>query len=76
MKEVSKAKVEELTIQADKQNVMPIFDDTLKLYAQKKVVGPEFMTEAIKRSQVGAKGVHFVNEQELESRNAAIAQRF
>ena len=55
---------------------MPIFDDTLKLYAQKKAVGPDFMAEAIKRSQVGVKGVHFVNEQELESRNAAIDQRF
>ena len=61
MKELSKAKVEELSIEADKQNVMPIFDDTLKLYSEKKAVGPEFMAEALKRSLVGSKGVHFVD---------------
>ena len=40
MKELSKTKVEELATEADKQNVMPIFDDTLKLCSEKKQLGP------------------------------------
>ena len=55
---------------------MPIFDETIKVLSEKKAVGTEFLGEAIKRSQVGTKGVHFVNQQELEARNSSIDQRF
>ena len=55
---------------------MPVFDETIKLLSEKKMVGTEFLGEAIKRSQVGTKGVHFINQQELQARNASIDQRF
>jgi DNA replication protein DnaD len=65
MKELSKTKVEELTSEADKQHLMPIFDDTIRLYSEKKSIAPDFINEAMKRALVNRKGVHFVDEQEL-----------
>ena len=43
MKELSRTKVEELTSEADKQHLMPIFDDTIRLYGEKKNVAPDFI---------------------------------
>ena len=68
--------MEELALETDKQNMMPIFDHTLRLYSEKKSVAADFMGEALKRSDVGIKGVYFLNEQELENRNGGIDQRF
>jgi|JI9StandDraft_2_1071091.scaffolds.fasta_scaffold360928_1 transcription elongation factor Elf1 len=65
LKEISKAKVEELTLEAEKQNAMPIFEETLKLQAEKKSWSPDFLGETIRRSLVGSKGVHFIDQQEL-----------
>lgn len=55
---------------------MPIFDDTLKLYSEHKTFGQDLMVEMIKRSLIGAKGVHFIDQQELKTRNDAIDHRF
>jgi transcription elongation factor Elf1 len=61
LREQTKAKAEELALEADKQNAIPIFDDTLRLFSEKKNIGEGFINEAIKRSLVGTKGLHFVN---------------
>ena len=75
MKQLAKNKVEELNGEADKQNIMPIFDDTIKQYNQKKTVGPDFMAQALKRSLTNGKGLHFIDGDELQMRNSELGQR-
>lgn len=55
---------------------MPIFEEASKLQSDKKPWTSEFLGEVIRRSLVGSKGVHFMDEQELDKRNGLIDQRF
>lgn len=42
---------------------MPIFEEAYKLQSEKKAWSSDFLGEVIRRSLVGSKGVHFIDEQ-------------
>ena len=61
MHERTKNKLEELTTEADKQNSVTIFEEVMKTQKEKRPLTADQWNEMIRRSLVGANGVHFVD---------------